>query len=257
MRAAHAAVAALALALGVATAVAVPMPSPYSARGAAEIERLAGVGLPLYCGGLRGRDVALTFDDGPGPYTPLALRILRRAGAEATFFVVGRNIARFPGDLQTETRLAVIGDHTWDHLDLALMSAGGATSQIERTAVAERAATGRRTLLFRPPYGARDAEVDAIARRLGLLEVVWDVSSADSAGANWMQIARNVTRHLRPGDIVVMHENRGQTIRALRYLILPALRRLRLDPVSLETLLAVDPPSVALLRAGYGGCLRR
>jgi hypothetical protein len=54
-----------------------------------------------------------------------------------------------------------------------------------------------------------------------------------------------------------MHENRGQTIRALRYLILPALRRLRLRPVSLETLLAVDPPSTALLRGGYNGCLRR
>lgn len=257
MRAAPTAIAALALAVGVATATATPSSGPYSARGIKEIEELARLGLPLYCAGLHGRDVALTFDDGPGPYTPLALRILGRAGARATFFVVGRNIARFPGYVQAETRLAVVGDHTWDHLDLVLMSRAGATSQIERTAVAEQTQTGRRTILFRPPYGARDAAVDGIARRLGLLEVVWDVSSADSAGANWQQIAVNVTRRLRPGDIVLMHENRGQTIRALRYLILPALQRLRLHPVSLETLLAVDPPSVALLRAGYGGCLRR
>ncbi len=257
MRAAPTALAALALAVGVGTATALPRPGPYSARGVTEIERLAHLGLPLYCAGLQGRDVALTFDDGPGPYTPLALRILRRAGAQATFFVVGRNIARFPGDVRAETRLGVVGDHTWDHLDLVLMSPAGATAQIERTAAAERVQTGRRTILFRPPYGARDRMVDAIARRLGLLEVVWDVSSADSAGANWQQIARNVTRHLRPGDIVLMHENRGQTIRALRYLILPALRHLRLHPVSLETLLAVDPPSLSLMRAGYGGGLRR
>jgi len=257
MRAAPTVLAVLAVAVGAATAAALPSPGPYSTHGTAEIERLARFGLPLFCGGLRGRDVALTFDDGPGPYTPLALRILRRAEAQATFFVVGRNIARFPGDLRAETRLAVVGDHTWDHLDLALMPPASAMSQIERTAVAEQAATGRRTILFRPPYGARDAAVDAIVRRLGLLEVVWDVSSADSAGANWIQIAANVTRHLRPGDIVLMHENRGQTIRALRYLILPALQRLRLVPVSLETLLAVDPPSTTLLRAGYSGCLRR
>ncbi len=257
MRAAPTALAVLAVTLGVTTATALPRSGAYSARGTSAIEQLARLGLPLYCAGLRGRDVALTFDDGPGPYTPLALRILRRAGAQATFFVVGRNIARFPGYVQAETSLAVVGDHTWDHLDLVELSAADATSQIERTAVAERAQTGRRTLLFRPPYGARDSRVDAIARRLGLLEVVWDVSSADSAGANWQQIAANVTRHLRPGDIVLMHENRGQTIRALRYLILPALRRLDLRPVSLETLLAVDPPSPLLLRAGYGGCLRR
>jgi len=257
MRAAHTALATIVLAVGVGTTATRPLPAPYSPRGIVEIQRLARLGLPLFCGGAHGRDVALTFDDGPGPYTPLALRILRRARAEATFFVVGRNIARFPGDLRAETGLAVVGDHTWDHLDLVQLSRAEATSQIARTALAEQAATGRHTVLFRPPYGARDATVDGIARMLGLLEVVWDVSSADSAGADWQQIARNVTRHLRPGDIVLMHENRGQTIRALRYLILPALRRLRLHPVSLETLLAVDPPSPALLRAGYGGCLRR
>src|SRR5439155_460487 len=97
------------------------------------------------------------------------------------------------------------------------------------------------------PYSTRGIAEIAQLARLGLPEVVWDVSSADSAGADWQQIARNVTRHLRPGDIVLMHENRGQTIRALRYLILPALQRLRLRPVSLETLLAVDPPSRPLL----------
>jgi peptidoglycan-N-acetylglucosamine deacetylase len=255
MRAAPTALAVLALAVGAATATASAGSGPYSARGVTEIEKLARLGLPLYCAGRHGRDIALTFDDGPGPYTPLALRILGRAGAQATFFVVGRNIARFPGYVQAETRLAVVGDHTWDHLDLLELSASEARSQIERTAVAERTQTGRRTLLFRPPYGARDERIDEVAHELGLLEVVWDVSSADWTGASWQQIALNVTRHLRPGDIVLMHENRGQTIRALRYLILPALQRLHLRPVSLATLLAADPPSTALLRAGYGGCL--
>ncbi len=258
MRAAALLLAVITLTAGVAAAsYARSRPFPYSARGELAIERLSGLGLPLYCGGLRGHDVALTFDDGPGPYTPLALRILRRAHAQATFFVVGRNIARFPGELRKETALAVVGDHTWDHVDLAVQPQAVATAQIVRTAAVEQSQTGRRTLLFRPPYGAHTRAIDAIARKLGLLEVIWNVSSADSAGADWQQIGRRVTVHLRPGDIVLMHENRGQTIRALRYLILPALRRLRLQPVSLETLLAVDPPSIALLRAGYAGCLRR
>ena len=56
--------------------------------------------------------------------------------------------------------------------------------------------------LFRPPYGARNAIVDATAKRLGLLEVLWTVDSADSLGANWQGIIANVERGLRPGAII-------------------------------------------------------
>ena len=231
--------------------------SPYSSRGAKAIARLVHLGVPLYCAGSRGRDVAFTFDDGPGPYTGLALRILRRTHEQATFFVVGRNIRRFPGMLRREGSLAVVGDHTWDHLNLVALPPALVRDQIRRTALAEQRETGRRTLLFRPPYGARNARVDGIVRSLGLLEVLWDVDSRDAAGANPQQIARNVISRLRPGDIVLFHENRGQTIKALVRFLLPALKRLHLRSVSLETLLANDPPSLALLRAGYTGCLRR
>jgi peptidoglycan/xylan/chitin deacetylase (PgdA/CDA1 family) len=107
--------------------------------------------------------------------------------------------------------------------------------------------------LFRPPYGAHNATVDAIARRLGLLEILWNVDSADSLGANYAGIIRNVEAGMRPGAIILMHENRGQTIRALTT-ILPELRRRGLRSVSLPELLASDPPSRAQLKAGTGGC---
>ena len=144
--------------------------SPYSSRGAKAIARLVHLGLPLYCAGSRGREVAFTFDDGPGPYTALALRILRRTHEQATFFVVGRNIMRYPGMLRKEQSLGVVGDHTWDHVDLAAIPPVLAREQIARTALAAQRATGRRTLLFRPPYGARNATVDGIVRSLGLLQ---------------------------------------------------------------------------------------
>src|SRR5436853_6786668 len=54
---------------------------------ASELRRLAALGLPVYCGGRRGNMVALTFDDGPGPYTRLAIRKLRAHHDRATFFV--------------------------------------------------------------------------------------------------------------------------------------------------------------------------
>src|SRR5436309_2818693 len=72
-----------------------PGPGHESIRGATA-KRLLRFHLPVRCGGLRTRFVALTFDDGPGPYTPLALRILRRAHAGATFFIVGKELEYWP-----------------------------------------------------------------------------------------------------------------------------------------------------------------
>ena len=96
--------------------------------------------------------------------------------------------------------------------------------------------------------------VDADARRLGMVDVVWSLDSRDSAGASWTQIARNVDHGIRPGSIVLMHENRGQTIRALKFVILPHLRRRHIALVTVPRLLAEDPPSPAQLRSGRRGC---
>ena len=42
------------------------------------------------------RVVALTFDDGPGPFTPQVLSVLQRFQVPATFFEIGEEVARYP-----------------------------------------------------------------------------------------------------------------------------------------------------------------
>jgi len=221
--------------------------------GSREVARLVALGLPVYCAGPRGDALAFTFDDGPGPYTHYALKKLAQAHERATFFTVGRSIDNFPGYLVRERKLAAIGDHTYTHPVLTELPAATIASQIERTAEKIEAQSGRPVQLLRPPYGARNAIVDHIARRLGLLEILWNVDSADSLGANWAGIIRHVEAGMHPGSIILMHENRGQTIRALTTL-LPELRRRHLRSVSIPELLAEDPPSAAQLRAGTAGC---
>ena len=223
------------------------------ALGISRIKRLAKLGLPVYCGGTRGTAVAFTFDDGPGPYTYLALRKLARAHQRATFFVVGRSMNFFPGRLPRELSVAAIGDHTSSHPFLPALSPAAIYSELAQAKQKIQRASGQSVYLFRPPYGARNAIVDATAKRLGLLEVLWTVDSADSLGANWAGIIANVERGLRPGAIILMHENRGQTIRALTTL-LPYLNSHHLRSVSLPELFASDPPSVAQLRRGPAGC---
>ena len=229
-----------------------PNPSTES-RGLQTIARLARLGLPIYCAGNHGNEVAFTFDDGPGPYTHYALKKLRQSGERATFFVVGRSINNFPGYLQRELPLATIGDHTYSHPLLTALSPDQVHSQISQTKALVERESGQPVTLFRPPYGARNSTVDNVARSLGLLDIIWSVDSRDSLGANYAGITRNVEAGLHPGAIILMHENRGQTIRALTTL-LPELHRRHLRSVSLPELFATDPPSVAQVRRGGEGC---
>jgi peptidoglycan/xylan/chitin deacetylase (PgdA/CDA1 family) len=234
--------------------------APASASGpaaeTAAVRRFARLGLPVFCGGTRRPMVALTFDDGPGAYTPLALKILRQAHVKATFFLVGRNLARFPGMAARTSRMGALGDHTWTHPMLPAMTPATVEREIGSTQAAISRDSGRHVGLFRPPYGARNGVVDTTARRLGMAQIVWNVDSGDSLGANWAGIARNVKHGLRPGSVVLMHENRGQTIRALKFVILPYLRKRDIELVTVPRLLAADPPTMAQLRAGRRGCGR-
>jgi peptidoglycan/xylan/chitin deacetylase (PgdA/CDA1 family) len=228
-------------------------PTALDGLGEAAIRRLARLGLPIYCAGQHGNEVAFTFDDGPGVYTHYALTKLTQAHERATFFVVGRSIQAWPGWLAKEAKVGAIGDHTSTHPVLTELRPAGMVAEIEPIKQKIESAIGQPVYLFRPPYGARNAVVDGVARRLGLLEIMWSVDSRDSLGADWLGIIRNVEAGLHPGAIILMHENRGQTIRALTTL-LPELRRRHLRSVSVPELFATDPPSVAQVKRGEAGC---
>ena len=221
----------------------------------AAIRRLLRLGLPIYCGGPHGNEVAFTFDDGPGIYTHYALKKLAEAHERATFFDVGRSIDNWPGYLTRELKVGAVEDHTYTHVALIALPPSQITYQLQATAEKIQTETGEHVELWRPPYELHDATVDRIAQQLGLLDVLWDDDSQDSLGANYAQITRNVDAGLRPGAIIEMHENRGQTIRALTTL-LPALHNRHLRSVSVPQLLASDPPSIDQVRDGLAGCKR-
>ncbi|MFN2542946.1 MAG: polysaccharide deacetylase family protein [Actinomycetota bacterium] len=217
------------------------------------LDRLIAVGEPVMCGGGNKPLVALTFDDGPGPYTHRTVGMLREAGARATFFIVAKEILDWPalGDEPAEeATVAAIGDHTYDHIDLLGISQDELDHQIvdSRQLIEEHADT--RVRLFRPPYGHHDDAVDREVQAAGMLQVLWSVDSQDGiAGATATQVLENVRDGLRPGAIVLMHENRGTTLQELPA-ILGAVRAAGLHTVTVPELLAADPPSTEQLRSG-------
>src|SRR5581483_6303588 len=196
--------------------------------------------------GDRKRAVALTFDDGPGPATPRVLGLLARYRAHATFFVIGRQIAGEAAVL----REAVAGgncveNHTWAHVDLRAAAPALRRQQLGDTTVAIARAAGRRPVLFRPPFGATDASVNLLGRRLGLVPVLWSVDTRDWQDPPPGVIAERALAGARPGAIILLHDGGGDRSRTLAALpaILAGLRARGLEAVTVPELLAGSPPS--------------
>ncbi|HJP66974.1 MAG TPA: polysaccharide deacetylase family protein, partial [Actinomycetota bacterium] len=171
--------------------------------GVAEAEakamrRFASLGLPIFCGGGTKPFVALTFDDGPGPYTQRTINMLTAAGDQATFFLVGRNLEYWPELPARERALGAVGDHTWTHVGMAGAPWSTLDQEIRRTRDALASAVGGPVGLFRPPLGSRDAALGSYLRSQGLVQVLWSVDSRDSDGASPQEVLANTVAGLRP-----------------------------------------------------------
>jgi len=219
------------------------------AEAGATLQRLIDAGQPIYCGGGTRPLVALTFDDGPGPDTPETIAALKAAGMTATFFEVGKLLGEpmFDGIPKAAARFGAIGDHTWDHISMLGLSATELDAEIGRTRRVLQQLTGQHVFMFRPPLGQHDTTVDAYVRSAGMLQIMWTIDSGDSMGANDDQIYRTIRAHLSPGDIVLLHENRGTTQNALPRII-QLIQRKGYRTVTVPQLLTMDPPSPEQLR---------
>jgi peptidoglycan/xylan/chitin deacetylase (PgdA/CDA1 family) len=217
-----------------------------------ELDRLISLGYPVCRGAGKKPLVALTFDDGPGPYTQQTVDELKAAGAKATFFIVAKELIGWPqlaDEPKVEATVGAIGDHTYDHIGLVGLSPENLAHQMGDAKTLIEQHSGQTVRLFRPPYGQHDAAVDAEAKSLGMLEVLWTVDSGDGiTGATGESVLQTVEDHLAPGAIVLMHENRGTTQKILPQL-LSYIRSQGLRAVTLPELLAEDPPSVEQLKS--------
>ncbi|MEU6477352.1 polysaccharide deacetylase family protein [Streptomyces sp. NPDC047017] len=174
------------------------------------LPRLRSVCLPGLAGIGRPDHVALTFDDGPDPATtPFFLDELDRLGARATFFVLGERAARFP-DLTREiaTRGHELGIHGWTHSRPWLPAPARDLAETGRALRTVHAATGRRPLWYRPPYGILVAGRWAAARRLGLRPVLWTAWGEDwTADATPASVHATVAGDLRGGGTILLHDS--------------------------------------------------
>ena len=174
------------------------------------------------------RTVALTFDDGPGDFTPLILDILREKQVRATFFVVGQMVMERPETLRAIVDSGhLLGNHTWSHStppSSVGWKAARLTREIARTRREIVRATGQDPCFFRPPAGVIKG-AEKISRQASLSMAIWSVDTRDWSGQSPgnVKLADKIRKRARAGleekhPIVLMHDgggDRGSTVAAL------------------------------------------
>lgn len=190
------------------------------------------------------KEVALTFDDGPTPYSsPPIYDVLERWHAPATFFDEGQFVTLWPHLLQREWKDGfAIAVHTWDHPEMTTQTPDGLRHQFGDTLAAIHKILGADACvwLWRPPYGDYNHLVVRTADSYGLTTITWDTSSNDWTRPGAAVIVQNVLGLAHPGSVILMHDGpafREQTAAALPYILQGLLAR-GLTPVTLPRLLA-------------------
>jgi peptidoglycan-N-acetylglucosamine deacetylase len=175
------------------------------------------------------RELALTFDDGPGPYTPAVLSVLRRTHTPATFFEVGVLEQYFHASTTEIVSMGdPIGDHTQLHAPMSELSRRNQRQEIldDASSIGQYGAPFPR--LFRPPYGMWNDTTLALLRHYRMLMVLWTVDTNDYRLPGVPAIVDAVLDGARPGAIILMHDaggDRSQTIAALPRIIRDLRRR--------------------------------
>ena len=190
--------------------------------------------------------IALTFDDGPGPYTAQLLDILDQHGAKATFFLIGSKVSAQADVLRRmHSRGHQLGNHSWSHPELPKLPVGQIAGEIDRTNDAIKQATGVTPTVMRPPYGAVNSAVLEQLRLHGMSSILWSVDTRDWADRNSNIVCSRAVAGAHPGAIILMHDIHQTSVGAV-LCILSALKQQGYSFVTVQGLLGNMAPG-----AGY------
>ncbi len=214
--------------------------------GAIEVAQVLPVVIPP-ANSNKTRAVALTFDDGPLPqYTPQILDILAAHGARATFFVLGHLAKRFPDIVRRAASEGhEIAIHSWAHANFTRLSTTAIQQDIQRCKELLGPLVGGHEALrwFRPPYGAKNARVEATIRGAGCRIAMWSVDPSDWRRPGSEAIYNRILNRTHNGAVILMHDGGGPrqgTVDAV-HRVVPALQQQGYRLVTLSELKGMEP----------------
>jgi peptidoglycan-N-acetylglucosamine deacetylase len=173
--------------------------------------------------------IAITIDDGPDPeVTPRVLDLLDEHDARATFFCIGERVAEHPALARAiVARQHEIGNHTYRHvMHFSLLGPRAMAEEIARAQEVIGASTGAVARFFRAPAGLRNPFLEPVLARANLQLVSWTRRGFDTVTGSPTRVLGSLTRHLRPGDILLLHDGHAARTRTGVPVILEVLPRL-------------------------------
>ncbi|WP_243636400.1 polysaccharide deacetylase family protein [Flavobacterium aquariorum] len=167
------------------------------------------------------KKISLTFDDGPNEMTLLVLDVLRKYNARATFFCIGKNIETHPEILKrTIEEGHTIGNHSFSHSPFFdFYKKNQVIAEIKQTDALIESVLGKKTTLFRPPYGVTNP---SIRRALAVTKhktIGWNIRSLDGVVKKEDFLLDRIIKRIKPGGIVLLHDTSIQTVNVLEQLV--------------------------------------
>ena len=187
--------------------------------------------------------VAITFDDGPNAeFTPQVLSLLKKYDAKATFFCIGKNI-------ETESDLFrnliaqghTIGNHTYSHSNnFGFFSSAKVAAELNRTNQLVQDISGLELKLYRPAFGVTNPNIKRALQLVKMQSIGWSKRSFDTTGLSEKIVLKRVTKNLKKGDIILLHDSNAKSIVVLEHLLL-FLQSKEMRSVTVDQLLAIEP----------------
>lgn len=177
-----------------------------------EIEVLAGLmkELPVYSVGRDDKKIALTIDAAwQDDKTPFILETLEAYNIKATFFLCGFWVNEHPDMVKRIYDAGhEIGNHSMTHPHMNKLSKDAIVKELNDFETAVSAIIGKKTTLFRAPYGEYNDNVVKTLRECGYEVIQWDIDTID-----WREersaktILDSVLPRIRNGSIILSHNN--------------------------------------------------
>lgn len=150
--------------------------------------------------------VVLTYDDCPNDLTALTavLRYARTQGIGLVFAPTGKCHEKFKAKYKVDIAQLIRAhgqyaiNHSYSHPNFTRRTPANIRWQLSREVKADYG---------RPPYGARNAKVDAAYKAVGMRQWLWNVDTRDWDGKSENQVVDHVARHATAGSTVLMHMN--------------------------------------------------
>lgn len=194
--------------------------------------------LPIYCVDTKDKKVAISFDASWGnEHTEPILDILDQYKIKSTFFLVSMWVDKYPEDVkEIKARGHEIGNHSSTHPDMTKLSKEQMVQELTSMEAKVEKLTGEKPSLFRPPFGAYSNNVLEACEEKDYHVIQWDVDSLDWKNISADEIVRRVTEKVKPGSIVLFHNN-AEHVEEYLPIILEALQKDGYQIVPIGTLI--------------------